>query len=67
MKKNVGSYDAAVRFVVGCGLLVMFNHNYGSWCLLGLVPIVTATIGFCPAYRLFRFETTSCDTHEHHI
>lgn len=61
MKKNVGSYDAAVRFVGGCGLLILFNHHYGWWTLIGAIPIITATIGFCPAYWCLGIDTAGCD------
>jgi len=61
MKKNVGSYDAAVRFVAGCGLLMMLNHHIGLWALVGIVPIATAAIGFCPAYWCLHLDTAACD------
>ncbi len=67
MKTNVGSYDCAVRFVGGCVLLLLGNHFLGWWGLLGLFPIATAVFGFCPAYTVFRIDTTDCDKHEHHM
>ena len=64
MKTNVGSYDAAVRFVAGCLLLMLGNHSLGWWGLLGLAPILSACIGFCPIYALLHIDTTACD-HDH--
>jgi len=61
MKRNIGSYDAAVRFVVGCGLIATVNHNLGPWGLVGFVPVLTAAFGFCPLYRLFHLDTSACD------
>ncbi len=61
MKKNVGSYDAAVRFVGGCGLLMMLNHNFGMWTLVGVIPILSAALGFCPAYWCLHIDTATCD------
>ncbi|HWA87700.1 MAG TPA: DUF2892 domain-containing protein [Opitutus sp.] len=66
MKRNVGSYDAAVRFIAGCGLIVTVNHGYGWWGLIGLAPILSAATGFCPVYWLFHLDTTGCDKVNHH-
>ena len=53
MNRNVGSLDRAVRVGVGLGLLAMiFVGPKTLWGLVGLVPLATALIGFCPAYRL---------------
>lgn len=57
MKTNIGSYDAGVRFIIGCGILFFSVNGLGWWALLGLVPIVTAGVGFCPLYALFRIDT----------
>jgi hypothetical protein len=57
MKTNVGSYDAGVRFVIGCGVLFMSVNGWGWWALLGLIPIATAACGFCPLYRLIHVDT----------
>jgi hypothetical protein len=61
MKTNVGSYDGAVRFVVGCVILVLGGHFLSWWGLIGFIPILTAVFGFCPAYLSFHFSTTACD------
>ena len=53
MNRNVGSLDRALRVVVGLGLLAMiFVGPQTLWGLIGLVPLGTALVGFCPAYRL---------------
>jgi len=57
MKTNVGSYDAGVRFVIGCGVLFMSVNGWGWWALLGLIPIGTGACGFCPFYRLLHIDT----------
>ena len=57
MKTNVGSYDAGVRFVVGCAVLFMSVNGFGWWALLGLVPIATAACSFCPLYLLLHVDT----------
>lgn len=57
MKANIGSYDAGVRFVAGCVVLFFGMNGLGWWSLLGLIPILTAAIGFCPLYWLFGLNT----------
>jgi hypothetical protein len=54
MFKNVGSVDRAVRIVLGVGLLALVLVGPCTfWGLLGVVPLFTGFIGFCPAYSLF--------------
>lgn len=50
MKQNLGTIDRVVRIVIGSAMLLagFFLHSY--WGLVGLVPLATAAIGFCPAY-----------------
>jgi hypothetical protein len=63
MRSNVGSYDAAARFVVGSALLVAANHGH-AWALVGFAVVLTAA-GFCPLYALFRFSTVSAEGRTH--
>lgn len=66
MKSNVGSYDAAIRFLTGI-LIFWFGAHYESWWgLLGLLPILSAGFAFCPLYLPFHFDTTFTDRpHDH--
>ncbi len=57
MKANVGSYDAGVRFLLGCVILFFTMNGLGWWGLLGLVPILSAACAFCPIYFLIRVDT----------
>ena len=58
MNKNMGSTDRAVRVVVGLVLLVLAaTGTVGAWGYIGLVPLATAAIGWCPAYLPFGFST----------
>lgn len=59
MKSNIGTVDRILRIVVGLGLLsIIFVGPQTLWGLVGLVPLVTALVGFCPAYRLLGICTT---------
>jgi hypothetical protein len=57
MKKNVGSADRAVRVIAG--LIVIFIGIYFKswWGVVGLLPIATAAMGWCPAYLPFGIST----------
>ena len=57
MKANVGSYDCAARFVLGCLILGLAGHGLGVWAWLGLIPILTSIAHFCPLYRLIHVDT----------
>jgi hypothetical protein len=57
MKKNVGSLDKIIRIVLGLAIGAAGVY-YGCWLgLIGIVPIATALINFCPLYTLFGIST----------
>ncbi len=58
MKANVGNLDRVARIVLGLGLLSMTVMGPQTWFgLLGLIPLATATMGFCPLYTVFGIST----------
>jgi len=57
MKKNVGSADKILRYVLGVGIITAGIYFKSWWGVVGIVPIVTATVGFCPAYLPFGLST----------
>jgi hypothetical protein len=58
MKKNIGSADAIIRIIVGLFLLsLIFWGPKTWWGLIGLIPIVTVFIGYCPPYALLGIST----------
>ncbi len=61
MKNNIGSIDVGMRFVGGCLIGLWGVHVENWWGLLGLLPAVTALVGFCPLYALLHIDTTACD------
>jgi hypothetical protein len=62
MKRNVGSLDRALRIVAGLGVIGV-GYMYESWWgAIGIVPLLTATIGWCPAY--VPFGLSSCKVAE---
>ena len=58
MEANVGKTDRLIRIVVGIALLsLIFVGPKTMWGLVGLVPLATAFINFCPAYKLLGLNT----------
>jgi hypothetical protein len=58
MEKNVGSIDKALRIVAGIVLLALvFVGPQTPWGWIGVVPLLTALIGWCPAYKLLGLST----------
>jgi len=63
MKPNVGTLDRIIRVVIGLGLLSLLfvlEGNARWWGLIGVVPLLTAAVGWCPAY--VPFGLSSCGT-----
>lgn len=57
-KKNMGGSDRVVRLLLGLGLIASaYVGALGPWAYVGVVPVVTALIGNCPAYSIFGFST----------
>ena len=53
MKTNVGGIDKILRILVGIALIVMAYMNVvGVWGYIGVVPLLTGLIGWCPVYPL---------------
>ncbi len=55
---NEGTIDRAIRIVLGLGLLsLVFVGPHSPLGYLGLIPLATGLIGFCPLYRLLGVST----------
>lgn len=58
MKKNVGNLDRIIRVLIGLAVLsLIFVGPKSLWGLLGLIPLGTALIGWCPPYAIFGMST----------
>ena len=58
MTRNVGSVDRVIRIVVGLGLISLaFWGPKTMWGWIGLVPLGTALVGWCPPYALLGINT----------
>lgn len=62
MQANVGGIDRILRIVVGIVLIALAaSGSVGVWGYIGVVPLLTGLVGWCPAYLPFGFKT--CKTH----
>ncbi len=58
MTRNVGTTDRGIRLVVGVALLSLaFIGPRTPLGYLGLIPIITALVNFCPLYAILGINT----------
>ncbi len=58
MKQNVGGIDRILRIVVGAALIgAAATQTVGVWGYIGVVPLLTGLMGWCPPYALLGFNT----------
>ena len=58
MKCNVGKTDRIIRVILGVGIIAIGIYLKSWWGAIGVIPIITAAIGWCPAY--LPFGISSC-------
>lgn len=71
MTVNIGTIDRIVRIVVGAVLIAYAlplgfpstGWNWVGW--IGIVPIVTAIVGYCPAYTVLGLSSCSVSARQH--
>ncbi|MCP4413188.1 MAG: DUF2892 domain-containing protein [Gammaproteobacteria bacterium] len=57
MKCNVGSFDRRLRVVMGLAIIGAGFYFQSWWGAIGVVPLFTAAIGWCPVYLPFGFSS----------
>ena len=67
MKPNEGKLDRILRVVLGLALLsLVFIGPQTMWGLVGIVPLVTGLVGFCPLYKIMGMSTCPLSTKAKH-
>lgn len=65
MKQNEGGIDRGLRALLGISLLAFAAFGTGPmrwWGLIGILPLLTAALGWCPAYAIFGISTCPRET-----
>ena len=58
MSRNEGTVDRVLRVIVGLVLVsLVFIGPKTAWGWIGVVPILTGLVGYCPAYKLIGLNT----------
>jgi hypothetical protein len=69
MQSNIGNTERLIRIILGLALLSLLfilEGNASYWGLLGLIPLATAAVRWCPAWKLLGINTCPAGqcTHE---
>jgi len=57
MKANVGGTDKIVRYIGGIVIIALGFYFKSWWGVVGIVPIITGLVNFCPFYSLMGVST----------
>jgi hypothetical protein len=58
MKSNVGGIDRIARIVIGAVLVILAaTGQVGAWGWIGLLPLATGAVGWCPPYSILGINT----------
>jgi hypothetical protein len=58
VNKNIGTIDRVLRIIVGIALIALAaTGTIGLWGYIGVVPLATGLLGWCPAYSLLGIKT----------
>jgi hypothetical protein len=60
MKQNIHNIERVIRVIVGLGLIsLVFVGPQTVWGWIGVVPLATGIIGWCPPYAMLGISTCS--------
>lgn len=62
MKSNVGGIDRILRIVLGAALVLWAILGGPVWAWIGVVPLATGALKFCPLYPLLGMNTCPMDS-----
>lgn len=58
MSPNIGNTERIIRAIVGIALIaIVFVGPQTPWGWLGVIPLATALLGWCPPYALLGINT----------
>ncbi len=59
MKKNIGNMERGIRLAAGLAIIGAGVYYQSYWGAVGLIPVMTAGLGWCPPYALLGINTCS--------
>ena len=62
MNFNIGLIDRVLRVVIGVAIISWGILTENVWGVIGIIPLVTGTVRWCPAYKLFGIKTCRVKT-----
>ena len=62
MQANVGSTDRIFRVILGVVIIGLGIYFQSWWGAIGIVPLLTATLKWCPVYIPFGLNTGKSDS-----
>lgn len=63
MSPNIGNIDKTIRILVGILLLTqVFTGLHTPWGWVGLLPLITAFVSFCPVYKVLGLHTNKANS-----
>lgn len=57
MTQNVGKTDKVIRLILGVAIVAWGFYAQSWWGLVGIVPLATASLSYCPLYSPFKINT----------
>jgi hypothetical protein len=57
MQSNIGTTDRVIRLIVGIVIILAGIYFNTWWGAIGLLPIVTGLIRYCPLYVPLKINT----------
>lgn len=62
LKKNVGHIESIVRVTIGALIMAAGLYFDSWWGFVGLIPVFSGGVSFCPIYRALDIDTTEPNT-----
>lgn len=57
LKKNIGYTESVIRVVIGSLIVVAGLYVDSYLGLIGLIPVISGAVSFCPLYRFLNLST----------
>lgn len=57
MQCNIGKTDRVIRLIAGLAIIAAGIYYQSWWGAIGIVPLLTGTLRWCPPYQLLGIST----------